>query len=288
MSMLRNSGNSPSRATSIDLAVGVIIGAAFGKIVDSLVNDLIMPVIGKFTGGLDFASYYIALGPVPAGLPHTLEAMRKAGVPVIAWGNFLNIVINFVILAFIVFLMVKQINRLRAPAPAGARRPARGRRAAARDPRRARAKIGGDAQALAPLRPGGHAHARGALRREPGEARLARLARPGGRGARGRLPARGRCRPPGASRLSFSEAARKAIPSVVNISATRQVKRAQPAARGSGVPALLRRPLQPAAGDAAVAGLGRDREPRGLHPHQRPRGRGRDRHPGDARRRRAW
>ncbi len=101
----------------IDLAVGLIIGAAFGKIVDSLVNDLIMPVIGKAIGGVDFANYFIALSPIPANIPHTLEAVRKAGVPVIAWGNFTNIVMNFIILAFVVFLMVKQINRLRREAP---------------------------------------------------------------------------------------------------------------------------------------------------------------------------
>ena len=101
----------------IDLAVGLIIGAAFGKIVDSLVNDLIMPVIGKAIGGVDFANYFMALSPIPANIPHTLEAVRKAGVPVIAWGNFTNIVMNFIILAFVVFLMVKQINRLRREAP---------------------------------------------------------------------------------------------------------------------------------------------------------------------------
>jgi large conductance mechanosensitive channel len=107
-----------ARGNVIDLAVGVIIGAAFGKIVDSLVTDLIMPVIGKFTGGIDFASHFYALSPIPAGIPMTIEALRKAGVPVIAWGNFINIVFNFVILAFVVFLMVRQINRLRRTGPA--------------------------------------------------------------------------------------------------------------------------------------------------------------------------
>ena len=104
----------------VDLAVGVIIGGAFGKIVDSLVNDLIMPVVGKFTGGLDFQSYFTPLAAIPASVPHTLDAVKKAGIPVIAWGNFINIVFNFVILAFIVFLMVKQINRLRRDKPIGA------------------------------------------------------------------------------------------------------------------------------------------------------------------------
>ena len=110
-----------TKGNVVDLAVGVIIGAAFGKIVDSLVNDLIMPVVGKATGGLEFTNYFFALSPIPAGVPHTLEAMKKAGVPVIAWGNFANVVLNFVILALVVFVMVREFNRLRrreAPAPA--------------------------------------------------------------------------------------------------------------------------------------------------------------------------
>ena len=101
----------------VDLAVGVIIGAAFGKIVDSLVNDLVMPVIGRIFGGLNFADYFIALAPIPANIPQTLEAVKKAGVPVLAWGNFVTIALNFVILAFVIFLMVKQINRLKREAP---------------------------------------------------------------------------------------------------------------------------------------------------------------------------
>jgi large conductance mechanosensitive channel len=105
------------KGSVVDLAVGVIVGAAFGKIVDSAVNDLIMPIVGRFTGGLDFSNYFIALGQVPPGIPQTLDAVKKAGVPVIAWGNFANISFNFVILAFIVFMMVKQINRLRRQQP---------------------------------------------------------------------------------------------------------------------------------------------------------------------------
>ena len=101
----------------MDLAVGVIVGAAFGKIVDSLVNDLVMPVIGRLTGGLDFSSHFIALADVPAGVPMAVDALRKAGVPVLAWGNFLNVVFNFVILAFVVFVMVRQVNRLRRASP---------------------------------------------------------------------------------------------------------------------------------------------------------------------------
>lgn len=97
----------------MDLAVGVIIGAAFGKIVDSLVNDLIMPVVGRVTGGLDFSNFFIALREIPPNIPPTLDAVKKAGVPVFAWGNFLTIVLNFAILAFVVFLLVKQVNRMR-------------------------------------------------------------------------------------------------------------------------------------------------------------------------------
>ena len=107
----------------VDLAVGVIIGAAFGKIVESFVADIVMPVIGRFTGGIDFTNQFLALAAIPPNVPMTLEAVRKAGVPVIAYGNFINIVFNFIILALVVFLMVKQINRVRretpkAPAPA--------------------------------------------------------------------------------------------------------------------------------------------------------------------------
>ncbi|MEP6590546.1 MAG: large conductance mechanosensitive channel protein MscL [Gemmatimonadota bacterium] len=107
----------------MDLAVGVIIGAAFGKIVDSAVNDLIMPLVGKAVGGLDFSNYFLPLSDVPPGTAHTLEAMKTAGVPVLAWGNFLTITFNFLILAFIIFQMVKIMNRMKraepAPAPAG-------------------------------------------------------------------------------------------------------------------------------------------------------------------------
>jgi len=106
------------KGSVVDLAVGVIIGAAFGKIVESLVADLIMPVIGKFTGGIDFTQHFTVLATVPPNIPLTLEALKKAGIPVIAWGNFLNIVMNFIILAFIVFLMVRQINKMRRAQPA--------------------------------------------------------------------------------------------------------------------------------------------------------------------------
>ena len=97
----------------VDLAVGVIIGAAFAKIVDSLVGDMIMPLVGRIVGKLDFSSKFVVLGDVPAGTVMTLDALKKAGVPVLAWGNFVTVAVNFVILAFVIFLMVKQINRLR-------------------------------------------------------------------------------------------------------------------------------------------------------------------------------
>ena len=101
----------------MDLAVGVIIGAAFGKIVDSVVNDLVMPIVGRAFGGLDFSNYFIPLRDVPAGVPMTLAELKKAGVPVLAYGNFLSITLNFIILAFIIFLMVKWINKLKREAP---------------------------------------------------------------------------------------------------------------------------------------------------------------------------
>jgi len=109
----------------MDLAIGVIIGGAFGKIVDSVVNDLIMPIIGRVTGGLDFSNYYLALKEVPPGTPGTLDAVKKAGVPVFAYGNFVTIALYFVILAFIIFMMVKWINKLKreAPAPAAPAEP---------------------------------------------------------------------------------------------------------------------------------------------------------------------
>ena len=102
----------------VDLAVGVIIGAAFGKIVDSLVKDLIMPVIGRIIGGLDFSSYFILLSNPPADYKGamTYDALTKAGVPLFAYGNFITVAINFVILAFVIFIMVKQINKLKKDA----------------------------------------------------------------------------------------------------------------------------------------------------------------------------
>ena len=107
----------------IDLAIGVIVGGAFGKIVDAMVGDLIMPLVSMLIGHLDFSNYFIALAHVPEQVPHTLDALKKAGIPVFAYGNFITVGVNFLILAFVIFLMVKQINRLKrseaaAPAPA--------------------------------------------------------------------------------------------------------------------------------------------------------------------------
>ena len=104
----------------VDLAVGVIIGAAFGKIVGSLVDDLIMPLVGKILNNISFVDMFVPLKDIPPGTAMTLEAVKKAGIPVFAYGNFITILLNFVILAFIIFLMVKQINKLKKEAPAAA------------------------------------------------------------------------------------------------------------------------------------------------------------------------
>jgi len=103
----------------VDLAVGVIIGAAFGKIVDSIVSDLIMPIIGKIFGGLDFSNYFI---PLAGQAATNLADAKKAGA-VFAYGNFITVALNFVILAFIIFLMIRQINRLKRDAPAAPAAP---------------------------------------------------------------------------------------------------------------------------------------------------------------------
>ena len=111
------------KGNAMDLAVGVIIGAAFGKIVDSIVKDLIMPLAGALFGGFDFSNLFIPLHPVPAGVAMTLDAVRKAGVPVFAYGSFLTVLLNFIILALIVFMLVKQLNRFKKEAPAAPAAP---------------------------------------------------------------------------------------------------------------------------------------------------------------------
>lgn len=117
MSMMSEFREFAVKGNVMDLAVGVIIGGAFGKIVDSVVNDLIMPIVSLVVGKPDFSNLFHVLGTVPPGTAMTLDALKKAGVPVFAWGNFLTIVLNFAILAFIIFLMVKQMNRLKRQAP---------------------------------------------------------------------------------------------------------------------------------------------------------------------------
>ena len=117
MGMMKEFREFAIKGSVVDLAVGVIIGAAFGKIVDSMVNDLIMPIVASVFGKLDFANLFVALGAVPPGTPQTLDALKKAGVPVLAYGNFITVAVNFMILALIIFLMVRQINRMRRAEP---------------------------------------------------------------------------------------------------------------------------------------------------------------------------
>jgi large conductance mechanosensitive channel len=104
-----------ARGNVLDLAVGVIIGAAFGKIVTSLTESVIMPIVGWITGGVDFSSYFIRLGPVPADYTGSLEdyvALKTAGVPMIGYGDFITQLVNFLIVAWIIFLIVKAVNRM--------------------------------------------------------------------------------------------------------------------------------------------------------------------------------
>lgn len=103
-----------SRGNVLDLAIAVIIGAAFAAIVSSLTDDVIMPILGQVTGGLDFSSYFVRLGPVPdgyAGSPTDYAALKKAGVPLLGYGAFLTAIIKFLILAFVIFLLIKAANR---------------------------------------------------------------------------------------------------------------------------------------------------------------------------------
>ncbi|MET1116930.1 MAG: large conductance mechanosensitive channel protein MscL [Comamonas sp.] len=117
MGMMQEFREFAVKGNVIDLAVGVIIGGAFGKIVDSVVSDLIMPLASLVFGKLDFSNLFLVLGTVPEGTVRTLDALRKAGVPVLAYGSFITVAVNFIILAFIIFLMIKQINRLKRSAP---------------------------------------------------------------------------------------------------------------------------------------------------------------------------
>lgn len=124
MSMMQEFKDFAVKGNVMDLAVGVIIGGAFGKIVDSVVADLIMPIVGSIFGKLDFSNLFVILGQVPVGTGATLADLKKAGVPVLAYGNFITVAVNFAILAFIIFMMVKQINRMKKEAPVAPAAPA--------------------------------------------------------------------------------------------------------------------------------------------------------------------
>ncbi len=117
MSLLEDFKAFAVKGDVIDLAVAVIIGGAFGKIVTSLVGDVIMPITGALIGKIDFSNFFLALGEVPANTPHTLDAMRKAGIPILAYGDFITVAINFLLLAFIIFLMVRAVSRLKHAEP---------------------------------------------------------------------------------------------------------------------------------------------------------------------------
>ncbi|MEI2733395.1 MAG: large conductance mechanosensitive channel protein MscL [Rhodoblastus sp.] len=119
--MLQDFKNFAMKGNVVDLAIGVIIGAAFSKIIDSLVSDLIMPIIGAITGGLDFSNYYIPLSAAIQGHPAYADA-KKAGA-VLGYGSFITAVINFLIIAFVLFLAIRQIERLKQPAPAAPEAP---------------------------------------------------------------------------------------------------------------------------------------------------------------------
>jgi large conductance mechanosensitive channel len=115
MGMMQEFKEFALKGNVMDLAIGVIIGAAFGKIVDSLVKDIIMPLVGAVIGNVDFSNLFAILGKIPADYKGamTYADLTKAGVNVFAYGNFITIMINFAILAFIIFMMVKQMNRLK-------------------------------------------------------------------------------------------------------------------------------------------------------------------------------
>ena len=122
--MLKEFRDFIARGNVLDLAVAVIIGAAFATITASLTDDIIMPVVGKIFGGLDVSRYFTLLGPIPAdyaGSPTDYAALKRAGVPVLGWGQFITVLINFLILAFIIFLIIRSANRMmkKQDAPAG-------------------------------------------------------------------------------------------------------------------------------------------------------------------------
>ena len=114
--MLREFRDFIARGNVLDLAVAVIIGGAFATITTSLTQDIIMPVVGWVFGGLDFASHFCVLGPIPEGFkgdPHSYADLKAAGVAVLGWGQFITVVINFIILAFVIFLIVRTANKMK-------------------------------------------------------------------------------------------------------------------------------------------------------------------------------
>lgn len=113
MSMMSEFRDFAAKGNVMDMAVGVIIGAAFGKIVDSFVKDIIMPIVGSIFGNVDFSDMFILLGDAPADVAHNYAALKEAGVPMLAYGNFITILINFIILAFIIFQMVRAVNKMK-------------------------------------------------------------------------------------------------------------------------------------------------------------------------------
>lgn len=117
MSLMQDFKAFAMKGNVVDLAVAVIIGGAFGKIVESLVNDIIMPIVGALVGKLDFSNLFLVMGKVPEGTEMTLAAVKKAGVPVLAYGSFITVAVNFLILAFIIFMMVRTISKLKHAEP---------------------------------------------------------------------------------------------------------------------------------------------------------------------------
>lgn len=114
MSLLKDFKAFAVKGNVVDLAVAVIIGGAFSGIVKSLVDDIIMPIVGRIFGSLDFSNLYLPLAEIPANIEPTLAAVKAAGVPVLAYGSFISVLINFIILAFIIFMMVRQVGKLTA------------------------------------------------------------------------------------------------------------------------------------------------------------------------------
>jgi large conductance mechanosensitive channel len=124
MSLLKEFREFAVKGNVIDLAVGVIIGAAFGKIVTSLVEDIVMPLLAMLVGNLDFSNLFIVLGAVPAGTPLSLPELKKAGVPLLAYGSFITVALNFLIVSAAIFVMVRQVNRLKRLAEQAPAEPA--------------------------------------------------------------------------------------------------------------------------------------------------------------------